>query len=232
MTLLLAGHETTANALVLDVLPALAEPGGRSAGCTPRSTRCWAAALPGLDDVPRLRYAEQVFAESMRLYPPAWGIGRQAVVGLSASAATRCPRARWSSMSPWVTHHDQRWFPDPFRFDPERFLPEARAPRAPKFSYFPFGGGARQCIGEQFAWMEGVLLLATLAQRFRFRLASGRRRRAAGAHHAAPARRVAHDRGEERTGRRAGRIGGRRGECLDAAAGRPRELRFQHLFPD
>jgi cytochrome P450 len=73
-----------------------------------------------------------------------------------------------------VTHHDQRWWPDPFRFDPERWLPDARAAR-PKFSYFPFGGGARQCIGESFAWMEGALLLATLAQRFRFRSVPGAR---------------------------------------------------------
>ena len=77
-------------------------------------------------------------------------------------------------MSPYVVHRDPRWWPDPLRFDPDRFLPEARAAR-PRFAYFPFGGGARQCIGESFAWMEGVLLLATLAQRWRFRLAPGAR---------------------------------------------------------
>ena len=76
-------------------------------------------------------------------------------------------------MSPWVTHHDARFFPEPFRFDAERLTCPKRARRGRSFSYFPFGGGARQCIGEQFAWMEGVLLLATLAQRFRFRLAPG-----------------------------------------------------------
>src|SRR5258708_12922428 len=69
-------------------------------------------------------------------------------------------------MSPYVVHRDPRWFPAPEKFDPDRFLQEGR----PKFAYFPFGGGARVCIGERFAWMEGVLLLATLAQRWRLRL--------------------------------------------------------------
>jgi cytochrome P450 len=69
-----------------------------------------------------------------------------------------------------VVQRDPRFWPEPERFDPDRFLPEARAAR-PRFAYFPFGGGARQCIGESFAWMEGVLLLAALAQRWRFRLA-------------------------------------------------------------
>jgi cytochrome P450 len=77
-------------------------------------------------------------------------------------------------MSPFVTQRDPRFFPDPLRFDPERFTAEAKAARQ-KFTYFPFGGGARQCIGESFAWMEGVLILATLAQRWRFRLEAGTR---------------------------------------------------------
>jgi len=68
-----------------------------------------------------------------------------------------------------VVHRDARWFPDPEKFDPERWTPEARESR-PKFSYFPFGGGARVCIGERFAWMEGVILMAAIAQKWRFRL--------------------------------------------------------------
>ena len=75
-------------------------------------------------------------------------------------------------MSPYVVHRSPRWFPVPDRFDPERWLPEHVATR-PKFSYFPFGGGARVCIGERFAWMEGVLLLATVGQRWRLRLVPG-----------------------------------------------------------
>jgi cytochrome P450 len=77
-------------------------------------------------------------------------------------------------MSQWVTHRDPRWYPDPLRFDPDRWLPEAAAAR-PKFSYFPFGAGPRICIGESFAWMEATLLLATLARRWQPRLAPGAR---------------------------------------------------------
>ena len=77
-------------------------------------------------------------------------------------------------LSPYVVHRDPRWFPQPEKFDPDRFLPENVAAR-PKFSYFPFGGGARVCIGERFAWMEGVLLLATLGARWRLRLVPGHR---------------------------------------------------------
>jgi cytochrome P450 len=77
-------------------------------------------------------------------------------------------------MSPFVVHRDPRWFPEPEQFDPERWRPETSEMR-PKFSYFPFGGGARVCIGERFAWMEGVLLLATIAQRWRLRLVPGHR---------------------------------------------------------
>jgi cytochrome P450 len=75
-------------------------------------------------------------------------------------------------MSPYTIHHDERYYPDPFKFDPDRWTEEARASR-PKFSYFPFGGGPRVCIGEQFAWMEGVLLIATIASRWKLRLAPG-----------------------------------------------------------
>jgi cytochrome P450 len=77
-------------------------------------------------------------------------------------------------LSPFVTHRDPRWFAEPDRFNPDRWLPEAAASR-PKFSFFPFGGGARVCIGERFAWMEGVLLLAAIGQRWRFRLAPDQR---------------------------------------------------------
>jgi cytochrome P450 len=76
--------------------------------------------------------------------------------------------------SQWVVNHDERWYPDPFRFDPERWSPEARAAR-PKFSYFPFGGGPRICVGETFAWVEAGLVLATLARRWRPVLAGGQK---------------------------------------------------------
>ena len=122
---------------------------------------------PAFEDLPRLRYTEMVLAESMRLYPPAWGLGRRSrrdqVLG-----GVAIPEGALVLVSPYLVHRDPRFFPEPLRFDPQRFTTESRAAR-PRFAYFPFGGGARQCIGEPFAWMEGVLVLATLAQRWRFR---------------------------------------------------------------
>ena len=122
-------------------------------------------------DLPKLAYTEMVLAESMRLYPPAWIIGRRALADYEVGGYV-VPKRSIVVASQWVTHRDPRYFPDPERFDPERFRPEAKATR-PKFSYFPFGGGPRVCIGEGFAWMEGVLLLATLARRWRLRLEPG-----------------------------------------------------------
>ena len=103
-----------------------------------------------------------VFAESMRLYPPAWAMGRQSTAPI-ALGPYRFPAKTYFFFSQYVMQRDPEYFPDPLRFDPERFTPEAKAAR-PRFAYFPFGGGARQCIGESFAWMEGVLILATIAQ--------------------------------------------------------------------
>ena len=124
--------------------------------------------LPTADDLPLLPYTRMVLAESMRLYPPAWILGRRALGPFEANGYEIPPRSI-VLMSPYVTQRDARWFPDPERFDPERFSPERQAER-PKFAYFPFGGGPRVCVGEQFAWMEGVILLATIAQRWRLRL--------------------------------------------------------------
>lgn len=127
--------------------------------------------LPTADDVPRLRYTEMVFAEAMRLYPPAWVMGRRALSDYPVGEYV-IPAGSILLMSPWVMHHDARYFPDPYRFDPERWTTEARESR-PKFSYFPFGGGPRVCIGEQFAWMEGALLITTIARQWTMRLAPG-----------------------------------------------------------
>lgn len=121
---------------------------------------------PRPDDYPRLPYTEMVFAESMRLYPPAWAIGRYTTASVEIGGWMLPPKSL-VLLSPWMGHRDPRFWPDPGRFDPLRFTPEARTAR-PKMAYFPFGGGPRRCIGEGFAWMEGVLILATLAQRWRF----------------------------------------------------------------
>jgi cytochrome P450 len=170
MTIFLAGHETTANALtwtwyLLSQHPEI------EARFHAEVDDVLKGALPTAEDFPRLRYTEMVFAEAMRLYPPAWVIGRRALEDYQIDGY-KIPASSILLMSPYVTHHDARFFPDPFRFDPERWTPEARESRQ-KFSYFPFGGGPRLCIGESFAWMEGALVLATIAQRFRMRLAPG-----------------------------------------------------------
>jgi cytochrome P450 len=114
-----------------------------------------------------------VLAESMRLYPPAWAMGRYALRDFQLGDFV-LPAKTTVLMSQFVTHRDSRFFPDPLRFDPERFTAEAKSRRT-KLTYFPFGAGARQCIGESFAWMEGVLLLATLAQKWRLKLVPGHR---------------------------------------------------------
>jgi cytochrome P450 len=129
--------------------------------------------IPSFEDLARLRYTEMVFAEALRLYPPAWAIGRKAkenfeLAGMTIAGQSIC------ILSPYVVQRDARWFPEPERFDPERWTPDARESR-PKLAYFPFGGGARLCIGERFAWMEGVLTIATLAQKWKLKLAANQR---------------------------------------------------------
>jgi cytochrome P450 len=112
-------------------------------------------------------------AESLRLYPPAWAMGRYARKDFSLGEY-RLPAKSTVLICQYVTHRDPRFFPDPLRFDPDRFSPENKARRA-KFTYLPFGAGARQCIGESFAWMEGVLILATLAQKWKLTMVPGHR---------------------------------------------------------
>jgi cytochrome P450 len=118
-----------------------------------------------LEDLPKLRYTEMVFAESMRLYPPAWAMGRQATKAVQLGEY-RLPPGTHIFFSQYVMHRSATYWDKPTEFRPERHTAEAKATRA-RFVYFPFGGGRRQCIGEGFAWMEGVLALATIAQRWR-----------------------------------------------------------------
>jgi len=165
MTLFLAGHETTANALTWTWYLLSSNPDAER-----EMHRELDAVLqgrtPSPDDYPRLRYTEMVLAESMRLYPPAWGLGRMALEEVEI-AGYPLPKGAIVVLSQWVTHRDPRFWPDPERFHPLRFTDEAKAAR-PKLAYFPFGAGSRICIGESFAWMEGVLILATIAQRWKF----------------------------------------------------------------
>jgi cytochrome P450 len=112
-----------------------------------------------------------VLAESMRLYPPVWAMAREALEDVSIGPY-RLPKGTMIVFSQYIVQRDPQWFPDPTAFIPERHTAEAKAAR-PRFSYFPFGGGGRQCIGESFAWMEATLALATIAQKWRLELVPG-----------------------------------------------------------
>ena len=170
ITIFLAGYETVANALtwtwyLLSENPAAAERMQREIDDSLQGR------LPTLEDIPRLRYTEMVFAESMRLYPPAWAMGRQSTQVVELGPY-RLPAGTYFFFSQYILQRSEEFYPEPLRFDPERFTAEQKAAR-PRFTYFPFGGGSRQCIGEAFAWMEGVLILATLAQRWSFHMVPG-----------------------------------------------------------
>jgi cytochrome P450 len=170
LTIFLAGHETTANALTWTWY-LLSQHPDVEAGLHAELDSVLGDRLPTFDDLARLPYTRMILAESMRLYPPAWAIGRRALHEFAARGFT-VPAGSVILMSQYIMHRDPRFFPDPERFDPGRWTAEAQVER-PKFSYFPFGGGARVCIGEQFAWMEGILLVAAIAQRWRMRLVAG-----------------------------------------------------------
>jgi len=164
LTIFLAGYETVANALAWTWYCLSQNPDAE--------TRLHAELdavlerrLPTLADYPALTYTEQVFAESMRLYPPAWAMGRRSTKPITLGPY-RIPAGAHFFFSQYIIQRSEEYFPDPLRFDPTRHTPEAKAAR-PRFAYFPFGGGGRQCIGESFAWMEGVLTLATIASRWR-----------------------------------------------------------------
>ena len=120
--------------------------------------------VPNISDLASLTCAERVIKESMRLYPPAWGVARQVIEDFEL-CGYRIPAGANVVMSQWVMHRDSRFFSDPEKFDPNRWTTE-QCQKLPKFAYFPFGGGPRQCIGASFAMMEAVLLLATIARRF------------------------------------------------------------------
>lgn len=167
MTIFLAGHETTANALTWTWY-LLSQNPAAEAGLHEELDRVLGDRVPAFDDVGKLKYTEMVLAESMRLYPPAWALGRLAMKDFEIGGY-RVPAKSLVLMSQFVMHRDPRYFADPLKFEPGRWTPAARDSR-PQFSYFPFGGGPRRCIGEGFAWMEGILLIASLAQRWQLRL--------------------------------------------------------------
>ena len=170
MTIFLAGHETTANALTWTWFLLSGAP-DIEARLHDEVDRALQGRLPSIGDLPSLSFVERVVTESMRLYPPAWIIGRRAIDEYRVGEYIAPPRSILV-MSPYIMQRDERFYRDPERFDPDRWTPEFRA-ALPKFAYFPFGGGPRQCIGESFAWMELILLVATIAQQCRLRLVPG-----------------------------------------------------------
>ncbi|HLV97486.1 MAG TPA: cytochrome P450 [Ktedonobacterales bacterium] len=170
MTLLLAGHETTANALtwtwfLLSEHPEVenrlhAELADVLGGC-----------LPTVEHLPRLTYTAMVLQETLRLYPPVWVLSRKALAD-DELGGYAIPQGSMVILSPYATHRHPTFWEQPEVFDPERFTPERVAARH-HYAYFPFGGGPRLCIGSNFALMEAQLVLATVAQRYRLRLAPG-----------------------------------------------------------
>ncbi|GLY25875.1 cytochrome P450 [Micromonospora sp. NBRC 101691] len=168
VTIFVAGQETTANGLtwawyLLSQHPEVAEKLGAELdevlGDRP----------PTAEDLPRLRYTGMVFKEALRFCPPAWTLNKRTPVEDVELGGYRIRRGSGIFIMPYVMHHLERYFPDPDRFDPERFAPEREA-QIPRYAFMPFGGGERMCVGAGFAEMEAKLILATLAQRFRFTL--------------------------------------------------------------
>jgi cytochrome P450 len=170
MTIFLAGHETTANALTWTLYLLSGHPEVRG-----RLEREVASALqgrrPGVEDLPKLGYVLAVVQESMRLYPPVWLLMRN-TEREDVLAGFRVPARAFVAISPFLLHRDPRLFENPERFDPERFIGE-RAARIPRFGYIPFSQGPRVCIGNGFALMEAQLVLASIVQRFRLELVPG-----------------------------------------------------------
>jgi len=163
MTLFLAGHETTSNALTWTWL-LLSEHPEVESRLHAELDRVVGRRIPTAND--ELPYAEAVVRESMRLYPPAWAIGRRALRDHEADGV-RIPAGSVVVVSPWLLHHDARWWSEPSAFRPERWLGDL--PPAPRHAYLPFGGGPRMCIGEGFAMLETRLLLATIGRRWSLR---------------------------------------------------------------
>ncbi|CAA2140866.1 cytochrome P450 [Hyphomicrobium sp. ghe19] len=168
MTLYLAGYETTALTLTWSWYLLSQHPSAER-----KLADEWARVLggrtPTANDLASLPYTAAVINEAMRLYPPVYAIGREATTDLELGGY-RVKRGYTILMSQWVSHRDPKYFPEPERFLPERWL-DGLATRLPKFAYYPFGGGQRLCIGSHFATMEAAIVLATVGQKYRFTIA-------------------------------------------------------------
>jgi cytochrome P450 len=170
MTMLVAGHETTANALawtwyLLSQYPDVEQ------RLYSEIDEALGGSIPTLEHLPNLKYTNMVLEEALRLYPPGGIFGRKAIAD-DELAGYRIPANSMIIVSPYATQHHPDYWPDPERFDPERFTPERSAGRS-HYAYFPFSSGPRMCIGSSFAMMEAQLILATIAQRYQLRMVPG-----------------------------------------------------------
>lgn len=167
MTIFVAGHETAANALAWTLYLLATNPAAREQMEAELDT-VLGGRPPGPEDYPNLPVCQRVFQESMRMYPPVWILGRRALSPYTFGDFS-APKGSILLVCMAVLHRREEFFPEPDRFWPDRWLSSS----APKFAYLPFGAGGRLCIGERYAWMEGVLCLANLVQRFRMDLVPG-----------------------------------------------------------
>jgi cytochrome P450 len=170
LTLFLAGHETTAVALTWTWYLLSRHPEAEGT-LHAELDRVLVGRSPSPRDIAALPYTQMVLRESMRLFPPAWAIGRRALTEHRVDGQA-IPARAVIVVSPYLVHRDARWWPEPQAFRPERWAEEDRS--RPRTAYLPFGAGPRMCIGEPFAWMEGVLVLASLARRWRLTPVLGR----------------------------------------------------------
>jgi len=176
ITMLIAGHETTSNAVtwtyyLISQHPEVEQKMFEEIDSVLLKNMDGKKKIyrnPTIKDLPKFRYIENIFRESMRIYPPVWSIGRLAEEDYLIDKYT-IPKGSSILMSQYVMHHDSRYYANPSEFNPDRWTDEFER-HLPRFSYFPFGGGIRGCIGESFAWQEGILLIATVSSYWRLEL--------------------------------------------------------------
>jgi cytochrome P450 len=166
ITMFIAGHETTALALTWAFYLLATHP-SHAATLREELAAVLAGRVPAIADIPALKFTDAVIKESMRLYPPAWMVDGRVALQETVLSGYRIPKGGVVGISQWLTHRDPRYYAEPATFNPHRWL-DGSLSGLPKYAYFPFGGGQRQCIGNIFASMEAVLILATLAQQFGF----------------------------------------------------------------
>ena len=168
--MLLAGHETTSLALSWTYY-LLSQHADIERSVADEVARVIGVGRPSFAHIEQLACARRVIEESLRLYPPAWGFSRRALSD-DEIGGYRVPKGSLVFVIPFVIHRRPKLWPNPDRFDPDRFAPEHVAVR-PRFAYIPFSGGPRGCIGSQFAMVEALLIVATIAQRYRIVLVPG-----------------------------------------------------------